>query len=77
MKVRLRVWGFTAADVLHAIDAAGAGPGRAAWEFDVERLDGAVCPLDVRDPKVLAADAGYHWAYCAYPVAVSAPGEAA
>lgn len=69
MRVRLRAWGFTAADVSRAIDMAGAPPGRAAWEFEVERLGGATCPLDVRDPTVIAADAGYHWAYCAYPAA--------
>ena len=66
--VRLRVWGESEADVERAVRAAGHAPSRNSWEFvAVERLQGAICPLDVRETGggVIAADAGYGWAYVA------------
>lgn len=64
--VRLRAWGETKADVDRAVRAAGRSPSRNSWEFvDVERLESPTCPLDVRETggDVIAADAGYGWAY--------------
>jgi len=65
--VRLVAWGVTDADVEHAIDRAEVGPGRYAWEFvETERLGDLPCPLAPDDPRALAQEAGYHWAYVAY-----------
>jgi hypothetical protein len=72
--VRLLAWGVTDADVEHAIHRAEIGPGRAEWAFAVERLREIPCRLDLSDPKALAAEAGYHWAYVAYPGAEVADG---
>lgn len=70
-RVRLRVWGVTDADAEHAVDKAGLPPSRRGWDFaDVQRVDGARCPIDVNDPKTIAADAGERWAYAVYPAAV-------
>ncbi len=66
--VRLRAWGASEADVVRAVRAAGQSPSRNGWEFvDVERLESPTCPLDVRanGGGVIAADAGYGWAYVA------------
>jgi len=64
LSVQVRAWGLTDADVEDALRHAGRGWGRGGWEFvAVERLTGAPCPLDVRNPGALAADAGYGWAY--------------
>jgi hypothetical protein len=66
--VRLRVWGTTPAEQEQAIRRAGQGWGRNGWEFiETERLDGAICPLDLHDRKSIAAESGYGWAYLAYP----------
>lgn len=63
-QVRVRAWGENDAEVDEALRQAGRGWGRGGWEFvAVERLTGAPCPLDVRSPGALAADAGYGWAY--------------
>ena len=69
--VRVLAWGATQADIEHALYKASQGPSRNAWDFaEVERLIGIPCPIDVRDPdpKTIATDAGYHWAYAVYPV---------
>jgi hypothetical protein len=65
--VRLRVWGATPAEQEQAIRKAGQGWGRNSWDFvATERLDGAVCPLDLHDGKSIAAESGYGWAYVVY-----------
>jgi|GEM_PF-6590874 len=62
--VQVRAWGLTDADVEDALRHAGRGWGRGGWEFAaVERLTGSPCPLDVRDPQALAAEADFGWAY--------------
>lgn len=66
--VRLVVWGATEADQERAVDRAGQGWSRKAWEFvETERLTGYVCPLNLRDGSSIAADADYGWAYVVYP----------
>ncbi|HEV3170758.1 MAG TPA: hypothetical protein VGZ32_10485 [Actinocrinis sp.] len=67
MRVHLLAWGFTAADVEHAVDKAGQGWARETWEFvEVERFQEVPCPLNIKDPAAIAAAQGYHWAYVAY-----------
>ena len=66
--VRLRVWGESEADLDRAVHAATQARSRNTWEFvAIERLQSATCPLDVRETGggVIAADAGYGWAYVA------------
>lgn len=68
--VRLLVWGPTTADQERAIHRASQGQSRNAWTFvEIERLTGTQCPINTRDPdpKSIAADAGYGWAYIIYP----------
>lgn len=71
LPVRAEVWGATDADVERAVDNAKTPPSRRAWDFTrIERLQGAKCPIDARnaDPRSLAAEAGYGWAYAVYAV---------
>jgi hypothetical protein len=66
--VRLFAWGLTDHDVETAVRSARRGPFRAAWDFTrVERDTEGACPIDVTDPKVIAADCGPGWAYAVYP----------
>jgi hypothetical protein len=70
--VRLLVWGLTEADQEGAVDRAGQGWSRKAWEFvETERLASDVCPLNLKDAKSIAADAGKGWAYIVYPARCS------
>lgn len=65
--VRVLAWGVSAQDVDQAVRRAGAGPSRRGWQFEhVERIESDACPLDVQDPKTIAADAGQGWAYAVY-----------
>lgn len=65
--VHLLAWGLTKADQDRAVYRAGQGHSRNAWEFvETERLTGEVCPLNLRDGRSIAADAGYGWAYVVY-----------
>jgi hypothetical protein len=60
----------TKADQEHAVYKASQGASRTGWEFvATERHDGTRCPFDTRDPdpKSIAAESGYHWAYAVYP----------
>jgi hypothetical protein len=69
VRVSLLAWGFTQADIEHAIDKALWGKGRQNWDFvDVQRLSELPCPLDVQDGKAIAADKERYWAYVVYPV---------
>lgn len=66
--VHLLAWGESREQVERAVHAAGQSSARNAWDFvAVERLTGAPCPLNVRETGggVIAADAGYGWAYVA------------
>lgn len=66
LPVQLAAWGFTGADVEHAVDAAQAGVARGGWAFAEERtarFQDAVCPLDLDDGCALAVGQGFHWAY--------------
>jgi hypothetical protein len=66
--VRAQLWGVTEADIDYALRKAKAGEFRRTWEFaTIERLSGIPCPLDMHDPKAIAAEQGYHWAYVVYP----------
>lgn len=70
VRVRVRVWGLTDADVVTAERRAARGWGRNGWEFgEVERTVGGVCPLDVRDPGAVAAGADFGWAYTVHRTA--------
>lgn len=70
--LRAQVWGTTGADLEYALFRAKYGAAREAWEFvEVERLEGRVCPIDVRDPDAIAGDGGERWAYAVYPAAAS------
>lgn len=65
--VRAKLWGETEADQERALDCARRSPWRNGWDFvEVERRDGSTCPLDLKDPKALAAEQGYGWAYVVY-----------
>lgn len=69
--VRLLAWGESEADIQKAVDHAGHEPSRSRWQFtEIERVTGTPCPINVRSPRpaVLAADAGYGWAYEVYAV---------
>ena len=67
LPLRVRAWGYTGADVEHALYKAAQGAAREPWQFAAEeRLGGRVCPIDVQDPAAIAADQGYHWAYAVY-----------
>jgi hypothetical protein len=68
--VRVLAWGVTEADIDSALARAGQGWARNTWQFaQVERLTGTPCPIDVKDPKSIAADAGFDWAYAVYSAA--------
>lgn len=64
--VRALLWGKTDADLWRALDRAQRSPSRTAWEFVAEQqqaLTSPTCPLNLHDPKALAAEQGYGWAY--------------
>lgn len=66
LPVHLAAWGFNRADVERAVDAARAGVARSGWVFSderTERIQDAVCPLDLGDGCALAVERGFHWAY--------------
>jgi hypothetical protein len=66
--VRVLAWGLTKEDAETAVRVAGFGPSRAAWDFTrIDWVTDGACPIDIRDPKVIAADAGSGWAYAVYP----------
>jgi hypothetical protein len=68
VRVRLLAWGLTEADTETAVQSAQRGRFRAGWEFaTVERTIEGACPIDISDPKVIAADCGAGWAYAVYP----------
>lgn len=74
--VRLLAWGLTEADVETAIDRATIGPGRVEWQFaEVDCTTAARCPLNLDDPKTIAAGqdaSGTHaWAYAVYRAQVA------
>lgn len=67
MPVRVRAWGLTDEEAEAAVKRSVQGWGRSGWEIAVvERLTGAPCPLDVNDPRALAAQADFGWAYAVY-----------
>jgi hypothetical protein len=67
--MRARVWGVNETEIERALHKARWGQGRGGWEYDdVERLTGEDCPIDVADPKAVAAERGEFWAYAVYPV---------
>lgn len=64
VRVRAVLWGKTDADLWRALDHATRAPARNSWQFVAEeRVTSATCTLDLKDPKALAADQGYDWAY--------------
>jgi len=66
--VQLVAWGLTDADADTAVSCAERRPSRVAWEFvEVRKLTEGACPIDISDPKVVAADAGAGWAYAVLP----------
>jgi hypothetical protein len=66
--VHLIAWGLTDCHAETAVQSAQRGSFRAAWRFaQVERETTGACPIDVTDPKVIAADCGPGWAYAVYP----------
>ena len=68
MRVQLRAWGRTEADVDRAVREAGWQPSRSQWKFEIERLVAPCNPLDMEDPWAIAEDVDYDWAYVAYPL---------
>ena len=66
--VILHIWGTTALAEATAERVAGNGWSRALWEFvHVERVSGLSCPLDLLDPRSIAAESDDTWAYVVYP----------
>jgi hypothetical protein len=66
--VRVLAWGVSGDDAEAAVSRAGFGAARAGWDFTrVERVTEGSCPVDVSDPRVIAADCGAGWAYAVYP----------
>lgn len=67
IQVCANVWGETEADQGQALDHAQRAPSRNTWDFvEVDRRTGGTCPLNLKDPRALAADQGYGWAYVVY-----------
>lgn len=65
--VRARLWGLTDADRKRAFDHAQRSPWRNGWDFvEVDDNSDDTCPLNLKDPKALAAQQGYGWAYVVY-----------
>jgi hypothetical protein len=65
--VSLLIWGATDEQAEQAARRAGEGESRKRWDFvDIQRLAATICPIDVHDPKVIAADADAGWAYAVY-----------
>jgi hypothetical protein len=66
--VLLLAWGLTEADTAMAVKCAEQRPSRVAWEFvHIDKLTDGACPIDISDPKVIAADCSSGWAYAVYP----------
>jgi len=66
LPVRALLWGRTDADLWRALSHAQGAPSRGAWEFVTEQqqtLTSPTCPLNLEDPRALAAEQGYGWAY--------------
>lgn len=60
------LWGRTDTDLWRALDHARSGSSRSGWRFvdeEQECVTGATCPLDLADPRALAAGQGYGWGY--------------
>lgn len=78
LQVRVLAWGFTGADLEHAVDLATLGPRARHWTAaseDIERCREPHCPFVVGDPASLAYDRDEklgHWAYAVYRVAGNA-----
>jgi len=67
-RVRVVVWGVTDEDAAAAIQAMSERPAASRWVFDtVERAAGALCPIDVAAPGLVAAQVGARWVYAVYP----------
>lgn len=67
VRVHLLAWGLTEQHVDKAVRTAQGRPARRAWDFaEVERSTDDACPINVCDPKVIAADCGSGWAYAVY-----------
>jgi hypothetical protein len=70
--VRLIAWGLTDQHADTAVQMAQRGQSRARWNFvQIERSTDDACPIDVCDPKVIAADCGSGWAYAVFPAEVA------
>jgi anti-anti-sigma factor len=68
VRVRLLVWGLTDRHVQTAEQQARSTSARIAWDFTrTDRHTEDSCPIDISDPKVIAADCGPGWAYAVYP----------
>lgn len=68
MRVVLRVWGETSADVLDAERAARYSVGAGLWEIlEVIPSKGGVCPIPCRDVIAVGQGADYGHAWAAYP----------
>jgi hypothetical protein len=68
VRVRLLVWGLTDRHIQTAERHARNESARGAWVFtQIDRLTEGPCPIDISDPKVIAADCGSGWAYAVYP----------
>ena len=76
LEVQVLAWGFTGADVEHAVERAVRGEARAHWEpVDTVRSRDAACPFDPHDPAALAGERDGrlgHWAYAVYRAAPDA-----
>lgn len=69
VRVRLLAWGLTQGHAETAARYAESKASRASWEFaQVEQATSDACPIDITDPKAIAADLGPGWAYAVYPV---------
>jgi hypothetical protein len=67
-QVVLRVWGFTAADVVCATTNAKQWYFASSWEIvEVIPSTGTPCPIPPRDPIALNQNALYDAAWAAYP----------
>ena len=68
-RVRLRIWGFTPAEVARAEQAARQTPRAAFWAFaDVIPSIGGACPIPSADTIALDQGADYGWAWAVYLV---------
>ena len=68
VSVHVVAWGLTDHHAQTAVQSAQRGRFRWGWNFArVDRTTEGACPIDVNDPKVIAADCGSGWAYAVYP----------